>query len=66
MKTCYKVVVLLTDKEAKTSESVSYEVLAESPKDAEEMIVLKHRHDWERAYLFEGVQAVFPCNESLG
>lgn len=66
MKNCYKVVVLLRDKENKTSETVSYEVLAENPREAEETVVLKHRHDWERAYLFEGVQAVFPCNESLG
>lgn len=66
MKTCYKVVVRLRGKENKVTESISYEVLADDPREAEEAVVLKHRLDWEKEFFFENVQAVFPCNEMSG
>lgn len=65
MKTCYKVLVRLTSKESKTPEAKAYEVLAEHPTEAEDAVIADHAKDWERDYLFDGVQAVFPCDESL-
>lgn len=64
MKTCYKVLIRLVKKADKSQENIAYEVLAEHPTEAEDMVISGHSRDWDKDYLFEGVQAVFPCDEA--
>ena len=64
MKNCYKVIVRfkeLTDTHLPAS--FTYEVMAETPEEAEEMTLLNHRKDWEKEHVFDCIKAVFPCND---
>lgn len=65
MKRCYKVIVKLKAKSGTVPDTtMTFETLADTPLEAEQAVMARHHKDWEAHYLFDGVQAVYPCEEA--
>lgn len=64
MENCYKVVVRFkeqTDTELPTS--ITYEVMAKDPAEAEDLTIKLHRKEWEKTHTFDCIKTVFPCDD---
>lgn len=64
MKNCYKVMVRIRTAGEPLAEEKIYEILADNPAEAEDLVIARHAKDWihEEGRSFDGVRAVFPCD----
>lgn len=61
---CYRVIVKLRSRGGEIPDrSMTFETLATSGVEAEEKVMAERHREWETHYLFDGIQAAFPCED---
>ncbi|HSO06382.1 MAG TPA: hypothetical protein VLW45_04035 [Pelomicrobium sp.] len=61
---CYRVIVKLKSRGGEIPDrSMTFETLAASSVEAEEKVMAERHREWETHYLFDGIQAAFPCED---
>lgn len=60
----YRVIVKLRSRGGDIPDrSMTFETLAGSSAEAEEKVMATRHREWETHYLFDGIQAAFPCED---